>query len=43
MYGSVSQWTNDVGYIKSDTLASLNASDTAPAVTEANDLWVEFV
>ena len=43
MYGPVSQWTNDAGYIGSDTIASINADDSAPGSTLANDLWVEII
>ena len=43
MYGPVSQWTNDAGYIGSDTITSINADDSAPGSTLANDLWVEII
>jgi len=43
MYGPVSTWTNDVGYIKSDTITSIDASNVSPSSTLANDLWVEIV
>ena len=42
MYGPVSVWTNDVGYMTSDTIKSIDASPTSPTSTLANDLWVEF-
>ena len=43
MYGPVSQWTNDAGYIGSDTISKIDAANTSPTSTEANDLWVEII
>jgi len=43
MYGNISQWTNDEGYIGSDTISKIDAASTSPTSTEANDLWVEII
>jgi len=43
MYGPVSTWTNDAGYVTSDTIKSINADSSAPGSTVANDLWVEII
>jgi len=43
MYGPVSQWTNDAGYVASDTISKIDAASSSPTGTEANDLWVEII
>lgn len=43
MYGPVSTWTNDVGYIDSDTIKSIDAAESSPSTPVANDLWVEII
>lgn len=43
MYGPVSTWTNDAGYIDSDTIKSIDAAENSPSTPVANDLWVEII
>ena len=42
MYGPVSAFTNDEGYITSDSVEQLNAQSSEPSAMAANDLWVEI-
>jgi len=43
MYGPVSTWANDAGYIASESVTHLDAQESAPSTPVAQDLWVEII
>jgi len=43
MYGPISTWTNDAGYVASESVTHLNAQAATPSTPIANDLWVEII
>jgi len=43
MYGPVSTWTNDAGYVASESVTHLDAQESEPSTPVAQDLWVEII
>lgn len=42
MYGGISVFTNDAGYISSESVTNLNAQSAEPSNVVSDDIWVEI-